>query len=132
MPDARSVNAGKGGSPPPGNPGKKTGRPAGLTTAAKKERDKKITYDRVVGNMSWAGLALAPPAGVERWSIGYPLTAEDLEVRPAERVPLFRPLVEGAVADFFLPWLETVEAKGEIVRRHFVRMDPRRPARSRS
>jgi hypothetical protein len=55
-----------------------------------------------------------------RWNIGYPLTAETLEERLAERSPLFRKLVEGAVTQFVLvPWMATLEEKADLLRSYF-------------
>ena len=53
-----------------------------------------------------------------RWNIGYPMSAATLRERLAEREPLFRSLVEGAVSRFALiPWMETPEEKAELYRR---------------
>lgn len=52
-----------------------------------------------------------------RWNIGYPMSAENLGERLAEREPVFRSLVEGAVTRFALvPWMETPEEKAELYR----------------
>lgn len=39
-------------------PGKKPGRPRGLTNSKKRERDKQIVRDRLVNDLSWGALAL--------------------------------------------------------------------------
>jgi hypothetical protein len=80
-------------------------------------------------------LALAPLPVDEfirasRWNIGFPLTTENIETRVAEREPLFRSLVEGAVSRFFLvPWMATADAKGELLRSHFAKLAMEAPAR---
>jgi hypothetical protein len=54
-----------------------------------------------------------------RWNIGYPLSSENLDQRLAEREPLFRKLVRGAVHKFaVIPWMDTAEEKAELCRRH--------------
>ena len=81
--------------------------------------DDPLKVEKVEGDSPEA-LRLHPEPGSPRF---IPRLGHRHEQRLAERIPLFRSLVEGAVEDFFLvPWLKTVEAKGKLLRSHFAQL----------
>ena len=58
MAQLHAVNARQGGKPQPARTEKALGRPKGLTSSKKRERDREIVRDRVVSDLSWGALAL--------------------------------------------------------------------------